>query len=94
MGGKRATGKFETHDELKKFVIVQGLEGHPRKAIAIDAGVSMYVVQEILNRHNIGCRVDIYEENQRLKREWPGDKRIDVIGQNGNTGEHYGEVGG
>jgi hypothetical protein len=22
--------------------------------------------------------------------DWPTDNRIDVIGQNGNTGEHYG----
>jgi hypothetical protein len=22
--------------------------------------------------------------------DWPADNRIDVIGQNGNTGEHYG----
>lgn len=90
--GKRATGKFETHHELKKFVVLQGLEGQPRKAIAIDAGVSESVVHNLLTRYNIGGRVDIYEENKRLKREWPDGKRIDVIGQNGNTGDHYREV--
>ena len=24
--------------------------------------------------------------------DWPSDERIDVIGQNGNTGEHYEEL--
>jgi hypothetical protein len=25
-----------------------------------------------------------------MNNNWPTDNRIDVIGQNGNTGEHYG----
>jgi hypothetical protein len=27
--------------------------------------------------------------NNNNLNKWPGDNRIDVIGQNGNTGEHY-----
>ena len=27
--------------------------------------------------------------NNLNKQSWPDDSRIDVIGQNGNTGEHY-----
>ena len=28
-------------------------------------------------------------EQSRAALEWPDDTRIDVIGQNGNDGEHY-----
>ena len=27
--------------------------------------------------------------NNNYLNDWPDDQRIDVIGQNGNTGEHY-----
>ena len=30
------------------------------------------------------------QELERQQKEWPeDDERIDIIGQNGNTGEHY-----
>lgn len=29
------------------------------------------------------------EADRLSKQQWPGENRIDAIGQNGNTGEHY-----
>ena len=31
-------------------------------------------------------------ELEELRREWPTEDRIDPIGQNGNTGEHYAKI--
>lgn len=35
-------------------------------------------MKEVINRHNINHQP-----------RWPGDERVNTIGQNGNTGEHY-----
>ena len=31
-------------------------------------------------------------ELEAAKREWPTEERIDNIGPNGNTGEHYAKI--
>ena len=31
-------------------------------------------------------------ELEALRREWPTEDRIEPIGQNGNTGEHYAKI--
>ena len=31
-------------------------------------------------------------ELESLRREWPTEDRIEPIGQNGNTGEHYAKI--
>ena len=44
--------------------------------------------RELVNRHNLNRN----PEAQRLlhgDQDWPDDNRIDAIGQNGPTGEHY-----
>ena len=31
-------------------------------------------------------------ELEAIRREWPTEDRIEPIGQNGNTGEHYAKI--
>ena len=31
-------------------------------------------------------------ELEAIRREWPTEERIDNIGPNGNTGEHYAKI--
>ena len=30
-----------------------------------------------------------YDEPREVNKEWPSEERIDVIGTNGNDGDHY-----
>ena len=37
----------------------------------------------------LNLRAFINNNNLNKKNQWPPEDRIDVIGQNGNNGEHY-----
>ena len=50
-----------------------------------DKGERVFVTNRKRNNH-----VDQYLTVQQMKPElWPDESRINAIGQNGNTGEHY-----
>ena len=44
------------------------------------------------NRH-LRCKVtELEAQLKALKWEWPKEDRINVVGQNGNNGEHYAKL--
>ena len=93
---KDALKKAELRENALKKQITEMAE--ERAALIVS---NMKLSQEIDNLRDLKseskqtCRkrnnhVDQYQTIQQMKSElWPDESRINAIGQNGNTGEHY-----
>ena len=97
---KDALRKAELRENALKKQIAEMVEERPKLIVS-----NMKLNQEIDNLRDLLCdkedrifvtnrkrnnHVDQYLTVQQMKPElWPDDSRINTIGQNGNTGEHY-----
>ena len=52
----------------------------------------MLQVYRIENKHLRSKVTELERQLKALKWEWPSEERIDIIGPNGNDGEHYAKL--
>ena len=71
---------------LKKL----GVKGNLNKLVAMKS--EMERVYQIENKHLRRENKKLLAKLEALRREWPTEDRMDIIGLNGNTGEHYAKI--